>query len=225
MARHSFHTIAARGLEHLAAMPPDRPVLLFCTHTNWWDGLIGYFISKHLPGKAIHCMMEERQLRQFQFFTWLGGFSVDLDSPEKALPTLRYVRKLLKSPTNAVWIFPQGKLSRPNEPFVAQPGTDYFARSTPEAMLVPIALRYDFFRDDRPNVLIEIGPPFPGTELVEGRISAECSKAFARVSAAAEEQSLDGFTPLFPPVWPINKRWEWIKRAVTGRLSGFKLEN
>ena len=45
LARRAFHTIAGRGLERLRNLPKDRPVLLFCTHTNWWDGLIAFLLS------------------------------------------------------------------------------------------------------------------------------------------------------------------------------------
>ena len=47
MARRSFHTIAGRGLDRLRDLPKDRPVILFCNHTNWWDGLIVYLLTSH----------------------------------------------------------------------------------------------------------------------------------------------------------------------------------
>jgi hypothetical protein len=106
-----------------------------------------------------------------------------------------------------------------------KPGADYLAKATPNAVLVPLAIRYEFFRENRPNVLIEIGQPFPSTALSEGRIARECEAVSRQVSRAAESQDLTGFVPLFAPLWTINKRWEWVTRAATGRLRDFNPMN
>ncbi len=224
-ARKAFHTIAGRGLERLKQLPKDRPVLLFCNHTNWWDGLMVYLLTRYMPHKACYCMMEEKQLKHYRFFTWLGAFSVDLSSPIRSAASLRYAQRLLMKNDTAIWIFPQGKLCRQNEPVEVKPGTDYLATNAPHALLVPVAFRYDFFREDRPNVLIEIGQPFQAIDLAEGRIAQECNEVAARVNEAAANQDLTGFSVLFPPKWTINKRWEWVKRALTGRLREFSPTN
>jgi chlorobactene lauroyltransferase len=225
LTRRAFHTIAGRGLERLRNLPPDRPVLLFCNHTNWWDALIVYILTRQMPHKAVYCMMEEKQLKHYRFFTWLGAFSVDLSSPLRSAVALRYAQRLLQKKDTAIWIFPQGQLCRPNEPVEVKPGTDYLAKNAPHALLVPMAMRYDFFREDRPNVLIEVGQPFPAIERTDGRIAQECNEAFARVSQAGLAQDLTGFDPLFKPRLTINKRWQWIKLALTGRLREFSPTN
>jgi len=225
LARRAFHSIAGRGLERLRSLPEDRPVILFCNHTNWWDGLMIYLLTRQMPHKAVYCMMEEKQLKHYRFFTWLGAFSVDLSSPLRSAASLRYAQRLLQKKETAVWIFPQGRICRQNEPVETKPGTDYLAQSSPHALLVPVAMRYDFFREDRPNVLIEIGQPFPAIERTEGRVAQECNEAFARITRAAQDQDLTGFSLLFPPRWTINKRWQWVKLALTGRLREFSPTN
>ncbi len=225
LARNRFHTLAARGLEHLRDLPADRPALLFCNHTNWWDGLIVFLLTRQMRHKAVFCMMEEKQLKHYRFFTWLGAFSVDLSSALRSAVALRYAQRLLLRNETAIWIFPQGRLCRPNEPVEIKPGTDYLARNAPHAMLVPVAMRYDFFREDRPNVLIEIGRPFQAIDSTEGRIAQECNAAFARLSESALAHDISGFQRLFSPRWTINKRWEWVKFAVRGRLREFNPTN
>jgi 1-acyl-sn-glycerol-3-phosphate acyltransferase len=221
LTRRAFHTIAIRGLENLRQLPDDRPILLFCNHTNWWDGLIIYLLTRQMPHKACYCMMEEKQLKHYRFFTWLGAFSVDLSSPLRSAASLRYAQRLLQKSETAIWIFPQGKLSRPADPVEVRPGTDYLAKNSPHALLVPVAMRYEFFREDRPNVLIEIGRPFPAVDSSESRIANECNSVLSRIAIAAADQDLSGFKPLFSPRLTINKRWEWIKLAATGRLREF----
>ncbi|MEI9998079.1 MAG: lysophospholipid acyltransferase family protein [Verrucomicrobiota bacterium] len=225
LARRAFHTIAGRGLERLRTLPEDRPIILFCNHTNWWDGLIIYLLTRQMKHKAVYCMMEERQLKHYRFFTWLGAFSVDLSSPLRSAASLRYAQRLLQRKETAIWIFPQGKICRQNEPVEIKPGTDYLAQTAPHAMLVPVAMRYDFFREDRPNALIEVGPPFLAVDSPEGRIAEECNKVYIHVTDASLNQDLTGFTPLFSPRLTINKRWQWVKLAVTGRLSEFTPTN
>jgi 1-acyl-sn-glycerol-3-phosphate acyltransferase len=225
LARKAFHTIAGHGLERLRTLPEDKPIILFCNHTNWWDGLMIYLLTRQMRHKAVYCMMEEKQLKHYRFFTWLGAFSVDLSSPLRSAASLRYAQRLLQRKETAIWIFPQGRICRQNEPVEIRPGTDYLAQSSPHAMLVPVAMRYDFFREDRPNCLIEIGEPFSAVDRTEGRIADECNLAFERVSQAAQDQDLTGFEALFKPRLTINKRWQWIKLALTGRLSEFTPTN
>ena len=221
MTRRAFHTVAVRGLEHLRQLPNDRPIILFCNHTNWWDGLIIYLLTRQMPNKAGYCMMEEKQLKHYRFFTWLGAFSVDLSNPLRSAASLRYAQRLLQKNDTAIWIFPQGKICRPSDPVEIKPGTDYLAKNSPHALLVPVAMRYEFFRDDRPNVLIEAGRPFAAVESTESRIAAECNAVLARLSVASADQDLTGFKSLFLPRLTINKRWEWIKLAARGRLREF----
>jgi chlorobactene lauroyltransferase len=225
LTRRAFHTIAARGLENLRQLPGDRPVLLFCSHTNWWDGLMVYLLTRQMTHKSVYCMMEEKQLKHYRFFTWLGAFSVDLSNSLRSATSLRYAQRLLQRNETAIWIFPQGKLCRPSEPVETRPGADYLAKNAPHALLVPVAMRYEFFREDRPNVLIEVGRPFPAVESGDGRIAQECNQVFARATRAAIEQDLTGFQPLFSPRLTINKRWEWVKLAATGRLREFSPSN
>ena len=54
LARRAFHTIAGRGLERLRHLPDDRPVILFCNHTNWWDGLMIYLLTRQMRHKAVY---------------------------------------------------------------------------------------------------------------------------------------------------------------------------
>ena len=224
LTRKRFHTIAARGLDYLRGLPPDRPAILFCNHTNWWDGVMIYLLTREMK-KAGYCMMEEKQMKHYRFFTWLGAFSVDLSSPIRSAAALRYAQRLLQLNETAIFIFPQGQICRPNEMIEVKPGTEYLAKSAPQALLVPMAMRYDFFREDRPNALIEIGEPFPGIECYEGRIAHECNETYARVNQSAREQDMTDFAPLFAPRLPLNKRWEWVRLLFKGRLREFTPTN
>ena len=49
--------------------------------------------------------------------------------------------------------------------------------------------------------------------------------AAARLAEAARQRNLDGFTSLMRPGLSINKKWDWFRCAVTGRLAEFNPEN
>lgn len=225
VTRRAFHTIAARGLDRLRKLPADRPVIIFSNHTNWWDGVLIYLLTRQMRHKAGYLMMEEKQLKHYNFFTWLGAFSVDLSSPIRSAAALRYAQRLLQVNETALVIFPQGRICRRNEMIEVKAGTEYLAKSAPQALLVPMAMHYEFFREDRPNALIEIGEPFPGIDCYEDRIAHEVNETYAKVQQSAREQDLTGFEPLFRPRLPLNKRWEWVKLFFSGRLREFTPTN
>lgn len=225
MLRRSFHDIRLRGREHLAAIAPNRPTIAFSNHTNWWDGLIVFFLTRTVPRKSFYCMMEEKQLRHYTFFTWLGAFSVDLDNPMRAAGAVRYAMKILQKPSTLLWIFPQGALVSPYRRIDAQPGVHFLAARASGAQLIPVAFRYEFFRQNKPQVLIEVGPPFGAHESSEERIVQACNEAASKLDLAVKEAAFDGFEVIMKARLPINKQWEWWTRALTGRLAGFQPDN
>jgi 1-acyl-sn-glycerol-3-phosphate acyltransferase len=225
MLRQSFHDIRIRGREHLAALSPQRPAIAFSNHTNWWDGLLVFYLTRELPAKNFYCMMEEKQLRHYRFFTWLGAFSVDLDNPLRAAGAVRYAMRLLAKPSTLLWIFPQGALVSPYRRIEAQPGVHFLAARANGAQLLPAAFRYEFFRQNKPQVLIEVGQPIAAHQSSQERIAEACNQVAERLDAAVKEANLEGFQVIMKATLPINKKWEWWTRALTGRLAGFQPEN
>ena len=108
--RRRFHNVYIGGAEHLRALPTGRPVVGCVNHTNWWDGFVLYVLSHRLLPHDIHLAMEEKNLRRYRFFTWMGVFGVDLATRASALPGMRYAVKILREPSRLVWMFGQGKL-------------------------------------------------------------------------------------------------------------------
>ncbi len=221
----AFHTVAVKGMERFRDLPKDRPVIVICNHTNWWDALMVFMLTRAMPHKKVFCMMEEKQLKDYRFFARLGAFSVDLTSRAKAAASVRYALRLLEQPETAMWIFPQGKICPPSEQIEPKPGTDFMAKRVPHAIVLPLALRYEFFREDRPNILLVAGATFPASECSLERIGTSLRETFAVADEAAKRQDLTGFTVMFHPQLTINKRWQWVKMAMTGRLKDFEQGN
>ena len=83
--RRRFHAVRVAGAEHLGALDPSRPTIGCVNHTNWWDGFVLYVLSHRLmQERDIYLAMEEKHLRRYPFFRWMGCFGVDLENPRAA---------------------------------------------------------------------------------------------------------------------------------------------
>ncbi len=224
--KNRFSGVYVRGLEHYRDLDRNKPVICLANHHNWWDGLVAFYLSRYNWRKKGYCMMEEKQLRHYQFFTWLGAFSVDLSNPLRAAASVRYTMDLLQKPETLVWIFPQGKIVPSSTPIQAKEGTSFMANHLPKVQLLPVAFRYEFFRDDKPVVMVQIGKPFSGKRpMSDGDIGDMIRQEYALVDASARAQDLTGFKPIVAPALPINKRWEWFLLLCQGRLDKFHSDN
>src|SRR5262249_21005527 len=106
------------------------------------------------------CMMEEKELRRYRFFTWVGAFSVNRQDARSAMGSVAYIgRMLAERRDRALAIFPQGEIT-PNDrrPLTIFSGMAHVARRAGGATLWPIALRYEFRGEQRPEAFIRAGP-------------------------------------------------------------------
>ncbi|NJK93167.1 MAG: hypothetical protein HC904_15920 [Blastochloris sp.] len=94
--RRHFDSVGVAGLEHFLESGQGKPVIAVANHSGWWDGLMVFFLTRLRKDKEFYCMMEEKQLRHYPFFTWLGAFSVDPSNSVRAGAAVRYACKLLR---------------------------------------------------------------------------------------------------------------------------------
>lgn len=213
------------GLENLKGLDPERPTMAFSNHTNWWDGLIVFFLTRLAPKKDFYCMMEEKQLRHYKFFTWLGAFSIDLENPIRAAASLRYATRLLKKKRNLLWIFPQGKLVNPYTPIQVETGTHYLSQKVMQTQMLPVAFHYCFFREDRPHILIKIGKPFTALQSSQEKIQTAVQELVDSLHQAEKTGNLSEFTRAMTPRLAINKQWERVQLIFRGRWREFQPNN
>jgi len=134
-------------------------VLLYLNHTSWWDGYMPFLLSDEVWRREAFIMMEEPQLRRYGFFRFCGAFSVDRHDPREGLRSVAYAAGLLREhPGRLVWIFPQGEIA-PNDrrPLATFAGAAHIAKRAAPVCCIPVALRYEFGGEQRPEALIRIG--------------------------------------------------------------------
>ena len=105
-------------------------------------------------------MVEE--LNRFPLLRRGGAFNVNKKSPQASMEALKYSVEILGYLNNILYIFPQGIIKPPNfRPIEFQSGLAYIAEKAAKkygkVALMPIAVNYMFLRDNRPEVLVEMG--------------------------------------------------------------------
>lgn len=206
--RNSFIQVRVHT-EQLPAQSDD-PLIIYLTHSSWWDAYMLFLISEYLiphPHQN-YIMMEAKQLRRYRFFRWCGAFSIDRQDPADTQRSLDYIaNRLSERPGRVLWIFPQGRIVHPDlRPIVLYPGIARIIQQIGQASLWPIALRYEFGGQQRAEAFIRAGKPF--------RVSATTpeaqllSESAAHLSALADTVREDA----------MHKRFDAYRVLLQGRL-------
>ena len=160
MLQNRFYAFRYRGEENYYGGDPKVPTILFAPHCNWWDGIVMYNITHRIFHKEIRLMVEE--LNRFPLLRRGGAYSVNKKSPQAAMKALQYSVDVVGDLKNILCIFPQGIIRPPHfRPIEFQTGLAYIAQNAVKKYgrvnLVPVAVDYCFFRDNRPEVVVDFG--------------------------------------------------------------------
>ena len=226
--RRRFHNVYVAGGEHLRALGAARPVVGCVNHTNWWDGFVLYVLSHRLLPHDIYLAMEEKNLRRYRFFAWMGVFGVNLAERRTAWPGLRYALRLLRRkpehrPAALVWMFVQGKLLRPQVPVEVKPGASFLA-SRSGATLLPLVIRYDWLIESRPSIFVRAGAPLRA-DTVAAAVADALYALLAATDRTLDPLDLTGYAPLFAPAMSMNKRWDYLVHLCLRRREVFDKHN
>ncbi len=160
MLQNRFYAFRYRGEENYFEAEKDVPTILFAPHCNWWDGIVLYNTTHRIFHKEIRLMVEE--LNRFPLLRRGGAYSVNKKSPQSAMKALQYSVDVVGDLRNMLCIFPQGIIRPPHfRPIEFQTGLAYIAENAVKRYgkvnLIPMAVDYTFFRDNRPEVVVEFG--------------------------------------------------------------------
>jgi 1-acyl-sn-glycerol-3-phosphate acyltransferase len=173
-----FEGLRVAGLEHLRNRPTDAPLLLYANHSSWWDGLVAFQLGR-ASALAQYVLMEERQLKAYPLFRRLGAFSIERQSAREALRSIEYAASLLRGTTRALWIFPQGEtFANDTRPLKLYAGAARIIERAGTAYAAPVAMRYEFLGDFRPEAFARVGALEPVTITCKPEIK-DATKRFA----------------------------------------------
>ena len=216
LLRRSFYSI------HVCGSFPrtNQPLLILSNHSNWWDGLVSYYLTETLCQHDSYAMMSEEGLRQFPFFRKIGAFSVQKNHPRSVLASLRYAASLLEQ-KKAVWIFPQGEEKHLDfRPLSFQQGAAYLLEKRPETVVVPLTYYYTFLHQQKPELYIKIGSSIQPSNKPMTR-QEQTSVLEQIMTAQLDEQKKEiideqfaGYRPLLSGTKTVS---EWLQSMKLGR--------
>ncbi len=154
LLRRRFNAFKVSGIDNLQNLP----IVVYANHSSWWDGLVAFQLCRE-ANADIYAMMEEKQVLQYPFHRKIGAFSVVRENPRDAVKAINYAAGLLKE-KRLVWIFPQGEIL-PNDvrPIDFFNGVSRIVEKSEQCFTAPIAIRYEFAGEWKPEVLVKIGEP------------------------------------------------------------------
>ena len=223
LLRKHFHRIMIRGTGGDAPLDRSMPIILFANHSNWWDGLVAFHLSREVFHVDAYAMMEERQLERYRFFRWVGAFSVDRGHPRSALTSLAYAERLLDRPGRAVWVFPQGVM-QPNDarPLRFYSGIGRLAVQLGKVQLVPLAFRYEFMMEQRPECFVSTGEPLiidrvEDVRLLVRELESRLTVLLDELRADVVASRTEGFTRVLSGKLSTNAAYDRVRVRRTGR--------
>ncbi len=207
MRRH-FAAVHIAGVERLRGLDGSLPLILVGNHSCWWDGFLDFYLCKTLFHVNPYLMMEEKQLRRYRFFTRFGAFSVNRESPRESYESVQYAVSVLQEPGRGLILYPQG-IMLPNDfrPLSFSSGIGRMAVSLGKVLLVPVAHRYEFVGEQRPEAFVSVGEPI----LSEGENDA---KRLAAELEAAVTALLDSLRCAI-----TGKETQWFSTVIHGVAS------
>lgn len=158
--RKHFSSIYIKGEENILNRDMNNPTLIYANHSNWWDGLIAFYLSHRRWKSDAYIMMDYKQMKKYSFFKWIGAFSVDKESVVDSYRSFKYAVRLMSKKSTILWLFPQGVML-PNDlrPIKFENGLSKLIEMTGNINLIPFVFNYEFISEQRPEVYLEILPP------------------------------------------------------------------
>lgn len=216
-ARSAFHGIHLR--QSSSTPPAQLPVLAYANHSSWWDANIISILNERVWHRDGYVMMEDTQLQRYQFFRYMGAFSVNRHDARQAVVSMRYASDILRAGQNRMLLmFPQGEiLHNDHRPLDFFGGVGHIARQAAPCAAYPIALRYEFIGEQKPEVFVSVGTPQLLTQDSQSAKELACSMEqqltaeLDRLHDDLVARNYAGFATLLAGTWSINRLWDSVR--------------
>lgn len=215
--RKHYFRIHLAGADNLAINTGSKPIIFYANHNNWWDGFTAYYLSNIFLKMDDFLMMDIEQMKKYSMFKYVGVFSVNRSNPREAVSSIEYSANLLRNTNRCLWIFPEGKMNvQDHEPVKFYSGISKIAEKTGGVILQPVAFRYEFIDEQRPEIFIQFGRgdvietnPINTKDLTE-YLCNKLNKETALLRNLVKNKQLDGFKVIFHGKESRNKTVERI---------------
>lgn len=197
------------------------PTIVASTHASWWDAALAMSIAFNRHRLDTDGMMEYRQLHRYRFFSRLGMFSVIREDAQSSVRSLRYAASRLNGTNRLLWMYPQGTLVHQDvDRIECEPGIGILTRLLGHCRILPVAMRYEMLREQRPAAWIRFGQPLDVTPSRSIReVQSQCSGVLTQLRNDLRRDAMSElhgpYERLFTGRMSMEKRYD----AVMGRKS------
>lgn len=213
MMHHRFYALRVKDAHNFEKRNKDYSTIFYASHTNWWDGATGYNLCRRVFNVRMRIMVEE--LNRFPILCRAGAFSVNKQSAQTAMESLKYSVDILKDPEMSLWIFPQGIIKPPDyRPIEFESGLAYIAKKLGRVNLIPVSTRFTFLRENRPEALVEVGEPifFDNWDMSRQELSDMLALQYTKMQDAQASKisngDVEGYEYVFREKLPWYKKLE-----------------
>lgn len=195
------------------------PTIVASTHASWWDAAVAMSIAFDRHRLDTDGMMEYRQLQRYRFFSRLGMFSVIREDARSSMHSLRYATSRLSGTNRLLWMYPQGTLIHQDVDRVeCEPGIGILSRLLGRCRILPVAMRYEMLREQRPACWIRFSEPLEiETSMNIRDVQSVCSDALTHLRNELRRDAMsenhEPYQKLFTGRTSMEKRFD----AVLGR--------
>lgn len=173
---------------------PKGPVIVAMNHPSWWDPMIGILLSQQMARRVHVAPMETQALERYPLFRRLGAFGIEPGSATGLRELRRVADELFRTGGATLWITPQGAFrDARHRPLEIKPGVGVLARQLREGMILPLAVEYPFWTEQRPEVLVRFGRPIvvsDGSAISARQWTARVEQELTRTQDALAAQAV-----------------------------------
>ncbi len=200
---------AFRRVYWIGALPetaPDRPLLVYSNHHNFFDGYLMWLLADQVLGRFPLTWM--RELEQYPFFKAAGAMTFpESDALARATTIRRTVALLREDPRHMLAYFPEGRIHNPED------GVESFdvrllqilERQVPGLQFLPLAIHATWRGASQPVVLLTAGKT-SGTVLANAADELNFLLQRLRTAPADEYQTLLEGNKNLDEKWSFGRR-------------------
>jgi hypothetical protein len=199
LLRRAFARIWIGGADWPGGSAPSIAIL---NHSAWWDPVLALFLSHDLFRRDGWGIMQGAQLERYPFFRRIGCFGVTENTLADARLVSDYAARVLRTGEGrTLWLFPQGDLLPARAPIHFRSGTARLAHASAGVPIVPIAVRFEFRGEQRPECVVRLGEattaaPGERTAALTRRLEELLRGELAALDAALARPDLVGYRPV-----------------------------
>lgn len=160
--RARFRTVYWTSLKEV----PEQCIFV-ANHHGWHDGYLMFHVVNQLERRSLDWIQE---YQAFPLFGKVGGMPFPANQPAIRAGTIKKTIKLMNEENRSLILFGEGILHRGSDIWEIGKALDLVLKKVPNAVVIPVGIRYDMSLHERPEAFIELGEPLERSEDIREKL-------------------------------------------------------